>query len=86
MTTIVNSPTPAASSNDSGGNGLMFLIGVLVLVGFMAALFYFGYPIVRNMTQQSQISVPTPQVNVEAPQAPQVVVPDKIDVNVTQPK
>jgi hypothetical protein len=71
MTTIVNSPTPSGDSN--GGSSM--LIGVVVLIGFVLILLYFGLPVLRNM-QPAQINLP----------APQIVLPDKIDVNVTQPK
>ena len=70
MSTIVNNPTP---SSDSGGTG--FLIGSVVLVGFVAVLLYFGIPALRNM-DPVQVNIPAPQVNVPAPQvnvpAPQV--------------
>lgn len=71
MTTVVNNPAPAPVQ-DSGGSG--FLIGVIILVGFVALLLYFGIPAIRNMGP-IQVKIP----------APQVVVPDKIDVNVTTP-
>ena len=70
MTTVVNNPAPVA---DTGGNG--FLIGAVVLVGFMMVLLYFGIPAIKRMGSL-QINVP----------APQVVVPGKIDVNVSQTK
>jgi hypothetical protein len=68
MTTVVNNPAPAP---DSGGSG--FLIGIIILVGFVAVLLYFGIPAIKRMGPV-QLNVP----------APQVVIPDKIDVNVTQ--
>jgi hypothetical protein len=70
MTTVVNNPAPAS---DSGGSG--FLIGVIILVVFVVILLYFGIPMIRRMGPV-QVNVP----------APQVVVPDKIDVNVNQTK
>lgn len=70
MTTIVNSPAPAT---ESGGGG--FLIGVVVLVVFVLVLLYFGIPAISRMGPL-QLNVPAPQVNV----------PSKVDVNVTQPK
>ena len=54
MTTIVTNPAPA---EDNGGSGFMFLIGVLVLVGFVAVLLYFGIPAIRSMTP-AQVSIP----------------------------
>ena len=71
MATVVNNPAPVAGNND--GNG--FLIGIVLLIAFIAMLLYFGLPIIRNMGPV-QVNVP----------APQVVMPDKVDVNVTQPK
>ncbi|MFH0864428.1 MAG: hypothetical protein V1858_05085 [Candidatus Gottesmanbacteria bacterium] len=73
MTTVVNNPAPQAPTQDTGGFG--FLIGIIVLIGFVAVLLYFAIPAIRNMGAV-QVNVPAPQVNV----------PSKIDVNVTQPK
>lgn len=70
MTTIVNNPAPAA---ESGGNS--FLIGAIILIGFVMVLLYFGIPALRRMGPV-QLNIP----------APQVVVPGKIDVNVNQTK
>ncbi len=70
MTTVVNNPAPVS---ENGGAG--FLIGVIVLIGFVVVLIYFGIPAMRRM-QSSQSVVP----------APQIVLPDKINVNVNQTK
>lgn len=70
MTTIVNSPTP---TNESGGFG--FLVGVVVLVAFVLILIFYGIPVLQNMGPV-QLKVP----------APQIVMPEKIDVNVNQSK
>ena len=70
MTTIVNNPAPVEST---GGNTL--LIGVVVLIGFVMVLLYFGIPVIRKMGPV-QVNLP----------ATQVVVPGKIDVNMTQTK
>jgi len=67
MTTIVNSPTPT-NTNDSGGPS--FLVGIIVLIGFVLILLYYGLPAIRNMGLQ----------------APQINIPNKIDVNVKQSK
>jgi hypothetical protein len=68
MTTVIQSPAP---QTDTGGNG--FLIGILVLVGFVLVLIYVGIPAIKNLGS-GQLSVP----------APQIVVPNKIDINVKQ--
>jgi Na+-transporting methylmalonyl-CoA/oxaloacetate decarboxylase gamma subunit len=70
MTTVVNNPAPQA---DTGGNG--FLIGIIVFIGFVAIFLFFGIPALRRMGP----------VEVNAP-APQVNLPNKIDVNVNQTK
>jgi len=70
MTTIVNSTTPAKDSN-----GMGLLIGVIVLIGFVLIFLYYGLPLLRNMG--------TPQINVPAPQ---INMPDTVDVNVNQTK
>jgi len=68
MTTIVNSPSP---TSDSGGYG--FLIGILILVGFVITLLYFGIPALQRMNpvqvnvETPEINVPAPQINVESP-------------------
>lgn len=70
MTTIVNNPAPTNDSNSSG-----FLIGIVVIVVFLMLFLYFGLPAIRNM---GAIKVNVP--------APQIVVPDKINVNIQQSK
>lgn len=70
MTIIVNSPTPTTNSE-----GINILIGALVILGFVGILLYFGIPAIKRM-DPFQIKVP----------APQVVMPDKINVNIQQTK
>ncbi len=70
MTTVVNNPAPAA---DSGGSG--FLIGAIFLIGFVMVLLYFGIPVIRRLGPV-QFNMP----------APQIVIPNKINVNVQQAK
>lgn len=70
MTTVVNNPTPVS---ENGGVG--FLIGVIMLIVFVVVLIYFGIPVMRRM-QSNQSVIP----------APQIVLPDKINVNVNQTK
>jgi hypothetical protein len=65
MTTVVNNPAPKA---DEGGSS--FLIGAILLIGFVMVFLYFGIPAIKNL------NIPTPQV----------VIPNKIDVNVKQIK
>ena len=74
MTTVVNNPAPAAAPAESTG-GSSFLIGIVILVGFVLVLLYFGIPALRRMGPV-QVNVPVPQVNV----------PNKIDVNVQPAK
>lgn len=71
MTTIVNTP-PAV--NDSGGN-MGMIIGLIVLIVMAFLFFFYGLPAIKNIGA-TQINIPAPQINV----------PSKIDVNVTQPK
>jgi hypothetical protein len=66
MATVVNNPAPS-----SGGNS--FLIGVLVLVGLVAVLLYFGIPALER-NNPTEINVPAPEVNV----------PEQMDINVNQ--
>lgn len=62
--------TPAAPA-ESGSNGMGFLFGILILILFVVFLFIFGAPYLRRMTSSS---------------APQINVPDKVDVNVNTPQ
>ena len=75
MTTIVNNPSPVvsapAAAQESSGSG--FLIGAIILIGFVGLLLYFGIPAIKRMGP-AQINIP----------APQVVIPDKINVEVNQ--
>jgi hypothetical protein len=68
MTTVVN--TPASSGSDNSGNGGLF-IGIFILVILGLLFFYFGIPAIKKIGS-GQITTP------------QIVVPDKIDVNVKQ--
>ena len=72
MTTVVNNPAPAAPATDSTGSNV--IIGAMIFIGFMVLL-YFGIPAIRRMGS-TQVNVP----------APQVTIPSKIDVNVSQAK
>ena len=69
MTTIVNSPAPA--NNDNNNGGLLVAIFGLIVLGFL--FFYFGLPALRKMG--------TPQINIPAPE---VNIPNEIDVNINQ--
>ena len=72
MTTIFNNPVP---SSDEGGGGSGFLVGVLLLIVFVGVLLYFGIPVIKNMGP-IQVKIPDTQV----------VLPDKVDVNITPAK
>jgi len=75
MTTVVNNPAPVVAPAAENTGGRNFLLGAIVLIGFVMILLYFGIPAIQRMGPV-QVNVP----------APQVVVPGKIDVNVTQAK
>lgn len=64
MATIINTP----AQSDSSGNGMGFLLGIIVLILFVLGLFYYGLPVLRNLGQGG--------VN--------VTLPEKVDVNVQQ--
>jgi len=68
MTTVVN--TPASSGSNNNGNAGLF-IGIFILVILGLLFFYFGIPAIKKIGS-GQIATP------------QIVVPDKIDVNVKQ--
>lgn len=70
MTVVVNNPPQTTEQSGSS-----FLMGAILLIGFVAILLYFGIPALQRMGP-IQLNVP----------APQVVIPDKINVNVNQTK
>ena len=67
-TTIVN---PPPTPNEPPGNGMGFLLGVIILIVFVVLLIFYGLPYL-----QKGISSSVPQINV----------PGKINVNVQQGK
>ena len=62
--------TPASGESNSG---MGFVLGIILLIAFVFLMMYFGLPMLRNVSNT-------------VPQAPQIQVPDKIDVNVQTPK
>ena len=68
MTTIVNNPTP---SSDNNGSGMGLLIGIFVIIVVGLLFFYFGLPVIKKIGSGQTTT-------------PQIVIPDKIDVNVKQ--
>lgn len=75
MTTVVNTPAPVvqqAAPADNSGNGMGMVVGLFVLIILGALFFMYGLPAIKQM------QVSTPQV------APQINIPDKIDVNIDQ--
>ena len=63
---VVNNTAPASSDS---GNGLGFLMGVVLLIIFVVLLVYYGIPAIRGAAGSS---------------SPQINVPGKVDVNVHQ--
>jgi hypothetical protein len=70
MTTIINNPAPAA---DAGVNNVF--IGASVLIGIVLVFVFIGIPMIQRLGP-NRISVPPLQVTV----------PDKVNVNIIQPK
>lgn len=68
MTTIVNSPNPSGSDNSSNA-GLFIGIFILIILGLL--FFYFGIPAIKRIGSGQTTT-------------PQIVIPDKINVNVNQ--
>jgi len=66
MPTVVNNPAPQSN----GGGGMGFLLGVIALILFVLALFYFGVPMLNRATQSPTVSVPD-QIDVNVNQQPQ---------------
>lgn len=69
MTVINNAPSPAPVQ-ESSGNGMGFLLGVILLIVFVFLLIYYGLPAIRNSFSSGT----------------QINIPDKVDVNVQQKK
>lgn len=69
MATVVNNPGTTADS----GSGFSFLLAVVLLIVFSLVMIFYGIPFIANSINNIRVS-----------QAPQVQVPDKIDVNVNQ--
>jgi hypothetical protein len=66
-TTIIN---PAPSDNSSNNNGMGFLIGVIVLVVFVALLLVYALPFIRGLSGKGGIQVNLPKsVNVNVQQS-----------------
>ncbi len=51
---VVNNAAPATDS----GNGMGFLMGVILLIIFGFLVMYYGLPILQRMTRAPQINVP----------------------------
>lgn len=51
---VVNNTTP----NTDSGNGMGFLLGVILLVVFAFLLIYYGLPLIQRSTSAPQINVP----------------------------
>jgi hypothetical protein len=63
-TTIIN---PAPNTDSSGGNGIVFLLGVGVLVILALIFFVYAIPFIRGLNTSNgiQVNVPVPKtVNV----------------------
>lgn len=70
MTTVVNNPAP---ESDRGGTN--FLVGIILLLGMVMIFVFFGLPMLRQL---GPVKVSMPETK--------IVMPEKIDVNVTQEK
>jgi hypothetical protein len=70
MATVVNNP----GTTTDGGSGTGFLFGVILLIVFSLIMIFYGIPYIARSVS-----------NVGVSQAPQVQVPDKINVDVNQP-
>jgi len=62
--------TPPSDSGGSGGNGMGMVVAALLIVAVAALFFVYGLPYLRQAA---------------APAAPQINIPDKVDVNIQPP-
>lgn len=72
MATIVNTPAAAEHTQSSSSSMMNLFIGVVIILLIAGFLMYFGLPMMRSVGS--------------AAQAPQVNVPDKINVDVNTPQ
>ncbi len=56
-------------SEPASGNGMGFMLGVILLIAFLFILFYFGLPMFNQANQGPQINVPN-QFDVNVKQQP----------------
>lgn len=86
MATIVNNP-PATQESDSGTG---FLLGTVLVIAFIAVMLYFGIPALQRTmpagTQPANEIVPGGTTDNNTMTAPDIKIPDQIDVNVNQPQ
>lgn len=59
------------TTDSSNNSGMGFFMGMVLIVVVLLLIFYFGLPYLRNAASNS---------------GSQINVPDKIDVNISQPK
>lgn len=71
MATIVNTPSAPAESQSSGWGAVMAIVLVIALILLM---FYYGLPALQNAGGAAGTQP-----------APQMQVPEQVDVNVNQP-
>jgi hypothetical protein len=63
MATIINNPPGSGNSNNDSGAG--FLVGIVLLIIFVAAFFIYGLPYLRDRNSGgTQINIPD-EVNVD---------------------
>ena len=52
---VVNNTAPQSDS----GNGMGFLLGVILLIVFVVLLIYYGLPLIQRSTSAPQLNVPS---------------------------
>ncbi len=77
MTTIITNPAPTADSGNSTG----IIVAVLFVAVMVILFFVFRVPAMRTTNSGTSTTNSAP-----APQAPQVTIPNKIDVNIQPAK
>ena len=70
MATVVNNPGATQE-----GSGMGFLLGVLLLIAFAVIVLFYGLPYLGNSLNNAGGG---------STSAPQVQIPEKVDVNVNQ--
>lgn len=68
MATIVNNP-PAQNSNDSGGNSMSLIVGIIAIIVLVILFVVYVMPMIQQGSATPQVNIPDKvDVNVNQPE------------------